>query len=212
MNIQRKHSGSHMAPGLLALLAASVMSGALTYIALGGAAAKGTEAETGAVTSRVALFSFDAQQAPGWHRAGLDASSEEGRGSILLFDRNMTSGAATKDNQSCHVSASMKLGSVDPVVKFRELEGDTSRNLALVEPQELSLRVTDGELRYVLNKYHSPSPRGGSKIKEGYAYGYVVVDDKYYIEIQAVCDTPAALDTAIPAIKALSFNTSAPRH
>lgn len=158
-----------------------------------------------AAESRTPLFSFDKKKAPGWYQSALDTSTQESRRSILLFDHDMSA----PPRQSCHVSAFLNSGTVDIKAKRKELENDKfGHTTTLRGTKALSLSTSSGAEQYELYQYQTKAPKGATPIKEGYAYGYVQLED-HFIELQAVCDTPKQLKKAIPAFQAILYNDNA---
>lgn len=199
MKIKKQKSRLHLGIGLLVLM---LVGGAGTYFIL-------TNHGVAAEPQRPPLFSFDAPAAPGWHAAKLDTSTREGRRSLLLFDRDPTKQGDTTAMQSCHVSASLEVGFVDTLQKLAEVTasqgGHTSTPLGM---RAASLQMMSGVKTYELYLYNM-TDQGGSPIKAGNAFGYVQAGD-YYIELQAVCDTPEQLESTLPALQAIRFDDTLP--
>lgn len=196
MKIKKQKSRLHLGIGLLVLI---LVGGVGTYFMLANNWAA-------AEPQRPPLFSFDAPAAPGWYQAKLDTSTREGRRSLLLFDRDPTKRGDTTTLQSCHVSASLEVGFIDTLQKLAEImasePGYTSIPLGT---RAASLQMMTGVKTYELHLYNMTVPEGASPIKSGNAFGYVQAGD-YYIELQAVCDTPEQLESTLPALQAIRFD------
>lgn len=160
---------------------------------------------------RPAIFSFDAAAAPGWYQSKLDTSTVEGRRSLLVFDHDPSSPAKKSDLQSCHVSAFLSVGSVSIQEKLAEITASdgSGRSVVSLGTRALALQLPSSPRTYELHMYTMVVPAGASPIKAGNAFGYVQTED-YYVELQAVCDTPEQLESTIPALQAIRFDDTVP--
>ena len=196
MKIKNQKSRLYLGIGLLVLL---LVSGVGTYFIL-------TNHRAAAESQRPPLFSFDVPTAPGWYLAKLDTSTREGRRSLLLFDSDPTERGDTTVTQSCHVSASLEVGFVDTLQKLSEVTASSNRHTSTpLGTRAASLQMVTGVKTYELHLYDMTVPEGASPIKAGNAFGYVQAGD-YYIELQAVCDTPEQLESTLPALQAIRFD------
>lgn len=201
MKIKKQRHGLKVGIGCLVLLLAG---GAAMYGVLYGS---GTSAEP----QQTAFFSFDAAAAPGWYQSKLDTSTREGRRSLLLFDRDMSSPTKESNLESCHVSAFMNVGYVDIQGKLAAITNspDAGYEIVSLGVQPLSLQLPSGIRTYELHTFNMIAPAGASPIKAGNSFGYVQTGD-YYVEVQAVCDTPEQLESTLPALQAIRFDDTLP--
>ena len=159
---------------------------------------------------RPAVFSFHTNAAPGWYKSPLDTTSEEGRTSILLFDRDPSLPVSDSSLQSCHATAFVSAGSVDVEAKQKSMTaaGNANRQTTLRDTKTLVLFTVDNEREYKLYEYEVIVPEGADPIKAGNAFGYIQLDSSY-IELQVVCDTFDQLESALPALQAIRLDEAA---
>lgn len=190
-----------------------IILGSFGLLILGGVGVYGyitsQNATIEAKTPPAPLFSFDSNKAPGWHQSQLDTTTPEGRTSILLFDRDMSTPPNTDNLQSCHVSAFLNTGAVDISAKRRDIENDEpGRATTLLGTKTLSLHTSSDIRPYELYQYQTKVSKNASPIKEGYALGFVQFED-HFVELQAVCDTSKQLKSTLPALQAISYHNTA---
>lgn len=110
----------------------------------------------------------------------------------------------------CFVSAQHKSGAVNGTAEIQKANATLSSQGYIVLPastQTLMLQTNDGPRQYDLVQSSVTSPSGVSKVMGGQEFGYLQLADGY-LYIMGYCDTAAELPATIPALQAITFDST----
>lgn len=137
-------------------------------------------------------FSFNTAAAPGWSQGPTDKVS------LAMFF----------DDHSCWAYAHHKPGAVNATAELQKMQNDLKKDRGFTMTPgatvQLTLKTTSGELPYQL---YQSSVESNGEIYGGQEFGYIPLTDSY-IYIAGYCKNAEQLATIMPALKAITFDSS----
>lgn len=111
----------------------------------------------------------------------------------------------------CFVSVQHKMGSITAdQINFQKTEDQLASAGHVITPvttQTMTIQTNSGSKQYQLQQSSVTSPTGTSQVLGGQEFGYIQLSSGY-LYIEGYCNTSAELATTIPALQAVTFNST----
>ena len=151
-----------------------------------------------AVVDPVVSSAFSFEGVAGWHQGATNEFS------MALFDDSADMG--------CFASVERHDGTVDVAAELKKAtyaaqERGDGYTVKVTGSQEMTLHSATGDLPYTLQQSAVATPKGTDPLKAGQQFGFIQ-QDGFYIKIMSYCDSPNELDSALPALRAVTLQNN----